>query len=127
MSSNVVVFGKKPPGDIYFSRWEKALDRLNPRVECDILFEKESTIYFYIYSTKNFKTDLLKMLLIKMDNKGVMFPKIEVEQTLDVDVDPNYNAVRGKIVVYKAGQYYVRVFSPNEPKKPVAESELLID
>jgi hypothetical protein len=124
LAANVYLWG--PPGDILFSNQNKALDEFNPHVEASNLFKKGERIHYYIYSTKEFKTDTLYILLVHVDNKGVIFPKTEIAQTLEVDVIPTLNAAKGTLTVWKSGQFLVRVYSPDKPKKPIAQADLLI-
>lgn len=119
--------GGKPPGNIYFSKFDRRLDQIRPLVESDVYFTKGNKIYFYIYSTKKFETDNLFIMFVHLDNKGVYFPKMENAQTLQIDVDPETTAIKGEVVIYKTGQYMARVFNLNKPKKPIAEGPLWID
>lgn len=127
---------KKPPGNIYFSRFDRKLTEIRPLVECDIKFKKGEVIYIYIYSTKKFKYDRLTILFAHLDNKGVYYPKSEIARNLDIDVNPNGQAAKSKIVMHKSGQYFIKIFNkpkdyypkrPFKPIRPLALGELWIE
>lgn len=123
--SSMFLWGKLP-GEMLFSKHNKALNEFKPLVEGDILFSQGEPIYYYIYSTKKFNTDKLFIMLIKIDNKGVVLPKSEISQTLTIDVDPNSNATKGKLTVHNSGQMMIKVYNPLKPDKPLAISQLLL-
>lgn len=126
LALNMFLWGK-PPGGMFFCNVDKPLDKIKPYTEASILQKKAQPIYFYIYSKKKFETDTLHILFIHLDNKGVWFPKETIERTLEVPVNPEDTAVKGPVVLYKEGQYFVRVFSWQKPKNPICETELLIE
>lgn len=117
----------KPPGALFFCNVDKPLDKVNPAKEANIRQKAGLPFYYYIYSKKKFDDDMLYMLFIHFDNKAVWLPKEEITQTLEVPVSPDDTAVKGQVVIYKGGQYFVRVFTKKEPEKPVCETELWVE
>jgi hypothetical protein len=114
------------PGIILFSNLDKPLDKFKPLNEALMIFDKGKPIYYYIYNKKEFNVDHLEVIFIHVDNKGVIMPKTEITQTMSIDVVPGETAVKGKFTMWKDGQFMVRVFSPDNLEKPLAESTLLI-
>lgn len=127
MNLALTLFMGKPPGAMFFSNADKPLDKIRPYAEANVMQRKAQPFYYYIYSKKKFNTDTLYVLFIHLDNKGVWFPAETIARTLEVPVNPEDIAVKGQVVMYKEGQYFVRVFSRAKPKKPICETELLIE
>lgn len=121
-----LIIGGKVPGDIFFSTLDKPLNVIQPYKEASFTYEAGKRIYFYIYSKKPLETDRLYLLFILIDNKTLALPKSDIEQTLDIDITPGSEAIKGNVVLFKPGPYLVRVYNPNRPKDPIAEGQFWI-
>ena len=126
LGSSLMLFGKLP-ADAFVCQTDKELTELYPPRDCYGSLNGNNLIYLYIYSKKPFKTDTLTLLFIHQDFKGIVAPKSSVAQTLNVDVDPESNAVKANMFLLKKGLFLVRVYSNSKPEKPIAETQIYVE
>lgn len=119
----ILGFGK-PQAVMFFSVENLELDEFVPKKNACSVVKAQKPIFYYIYSKKPFDTDYLRIIFIHLDNKGIIFSKPEITQTMNVDVTPGDYAVKSEVTLYKEGQILVRVFSPKNLDKPLIEAQI---
>ena len=109
----VILFSSKLiDQDFSFNKAEKA-------------FYTGQRINFVVLNSKPFTSKTLRLQLIRTNMKARVY--MEMAQGRDIEIDKTKFYVINSFCVYQDGQYAVRIFSPDEPKIPLAEGIIFVN
>lgn len=91
------------------------------------VFNTGQKIYFALVSKKPVECPVLRLQTIKIENKyGDSIDQIEIPYAVDIERGENKNIIEDYFVLYQDGRYFVRIFSKDNLRKPIAETEFIV-
>lgn len=94
-------------------------------LQTEKIFNIGETINFAVLSPNGFKNPLIRIQIIKKSDKTDIMG-YTMAQARDIEIDTSKNYFINSFCLYNAGGFYFRVFSHDDFKKPILESEFWI-
>lgn len=92
------------------------------------LFKVRQRIYFVLISRKPIENPVLRLQVAKMENKyGYSILQVEVPYAVDMERGQNLHAVTDYFTLHQDGDYFIRIYSKDNLKKPIAEAQFSVE
>lgn len=94
--------------------------------DAKVEFDKDQKIYFVFYNPKSFTTNQLRLQVIKIDQKWPA-ESLSIEYGQDININASNHFVLDYFVIHNTGYYVLRIFSPDNYKHPLIESDFKVN
>lgn len=89
-------------------------------------FKIGQKIYFVLYNPKPYTGNVLKIQVLKADDKMTVFVPT-IAHAREIEINPDNPYVVNNFVLHSAGNYWLRVFSRDNLEAPIAEANFKVD
>lgn len=133
---NAGIFLSGEPQTSYFSNdlrdlSTEDLKRIQKNIEAQNFiptFFAGQQIYYLLLSKKPIRSEVLRLQTIKLDKKyNYAIEQMEIPYAIDILRGENQHAVSDYIVLRQSGRYFIRIFSMDNLKRPIAQAEFFLE
>lgn len=116
---------KKDKALVFFSHSPISMDSFTID-KTSVSFQEGQRIHFVLFNPKPFTSSILRVQILKIDRKAPAYG-VSISQAKDIEIDQNENYVTDYFCLHQEGYYYLRIFSSDKMKKPLAEADFQVD